>query len=51
MVVDWEQGRGPSVASVRRPQETLAMGKGVLLWLLGVPIPVVILLFAFHIIH
>jgi len=27
------------------------MGKGVLLWLLGIPIPVIILLFMFHVIH
>jgi hypothetical protein len=27
------------------------MGKGILLWLIGVPIPVIILLFMFHVIH
>jgi len=27
------------------------MGKGILLWVLGIPIPVIILLFMFHIIH
>jgi hypothetical protein len=27
------------------------MGKGVLLWLVGIPIPVIILLFLFHVIH
>jgi len=27
------------------------MGKGILLWLVGIPIPVIILLFMFHIIH
>jgi len=27
------------------------MGKGILLWLLGIPIPVIILLFVFHVIH
>jgi len=27
------------------------MGKGLLLWAIGIPIPVILLLFAFHIIH
>jgi len=27
------------------------MGKGLLLWMVGVPIPVIILLFMFHVIH
>jgi len=27
------------------------MGKGVVLWLLGVPLPVIILLYACHVIH
>jgi hypothetical protein len=26
------------------------MGKGILLWLLGIPIPIIILLFLFHVI-
>jgi len=26
------------------------MGKGLLLWLLGIPIPIIILLFIFHVI-
>jgi len=26
------------------------MGKGILLWLLGIPIPIIILLFIFHVI-
>jgi hypothetical protein len=46
-----ERRIGASVAVRRKPQETLEMGKGILLWLLGIPIPVIILLFAFHIIH
>ena len=28
----------------------LAMGRGLLLWLLGIPIPVIILLYVFHVI-
>jgi len=31
--------------------ETETMGKGVLLWLVGVPLPVIILLYACHVIH
>lgn len=27
------------------------MGKGLILWMVGVPIPVIILLFVFHVIH
>jgi hypothetical protein len=27
------------------------MGKGILLWLVGVPIPVIVLLYACHVIH
>ena len=27
------------------------MGKGILLWMVGIPIPVIILLFLFHVIH
>jgi len=26
------------------------MGKGILLWLLGIPIPVIILLYVFHVV-
>jgi len=26
------------------------MGRGILLWLLGIPIPIIILLFVFHVI-
>jgi hypothetical protein len=26
------------------------MGKGILLWLIGIPIPIIILLFLFHVI-
>jgi hypothetical protein len=31
----------------RGSEEAFAMGKGILLWLLGVPIPVIILLWLF----
>jgi len=27
------------------------MGKGILLWMVGIPIPVIIFLFMFHVIH
>ena len=31
----------------RRQQEEEAMGKGILLWLLGIPLPIIILLLLF----
>ncbi len=36
-----------------QPRQTMEddVGKGILLWLVGVPIPVIILLFACHVIH
>jgi hypothetical protein len=37
------------VASLRRTRSD-AMGRGILLWLLGIPIPVIILLYIFHVI-
>jgi hypothetical protein len=37
------------VASLPRLRSD-AMGKGILLWLLGIPIPVIILLYVFHVI-
>ena len=37
------------VASLHRLRSD-AMGRGVLLWLLGIPIPVIILLYLFHVI-
>ena len=44
-----------AVARHLRPHETdiqeALVGKGILLWLVGVPIPVIILLFACHVIH
>src|SRR5471032_1116171 len=38
---------------VLNPAKTMEddVGKGILLWLVGVPIPVIILLFACHVIH
>jgi hypothetical protein len=27
------------------------LGKGVLLWMLGIPLPIVLLLFFFHVVH
>jgi hypothetical protein len=30
--------------------EELIMGRGILLWLLGIPIPVILLLYLFHVI-
>src|SRR6266446_9653165 len=37
-------------ASVNTAQGNRTMGKGLLLWLLGIPIPVIILLYLFHVI-
>jgi uncharacterized protein YjbJ (UPF0337 family) len=31
-------------------REEVAMGRGILLWLLGIPIPVIILLYLFHVV-
>ena len=49
-VVRTELCRG---ARVLNPAKTMEddVGKGILLWLVGVPIPVIILLFACHVIH
>jgi hypothetical protein len=38
-------GRSASTIS-----EEFIMGRGILLWLLGIPIPVIILLYLFHVI-
>jgi hypothetical protein len=52
-VLKWEAQ--PIRAGCFRPAKDkgrqLAMGKAVILWLVGVPIPVIILLFACHVIH
>jgi len=32
-------------------KEVTSMGKGLLLWMLGIPLPVILLLFAFHVVH
>jgi hypothetical protein len=32
------------------PQGEKQMGKGILLWLLGIPIPIIILLYIFHVV-
>jgi hypothetical protein len=37
----------PSALSLRTQDEEETMGRGILLWLLGVPIPVIILLWLF----
>jgi hypothetical protein len=31
-------------------KEVVTMGRGILLWLLGIPIPVIILLYLFHVV-
>jgi len=38
--------RGRTV-KMRRQQEEVPMGKGILLWLLGIPLPIIILLLLF----
>jgi hypothetical protein len=35
----------------RTPARSKLMGKGLILWMVGVPIPIIILLFVFHVIH
>jgi hypothetical protein len=42
----WRQRRPLQPTSARAPRETedINMGRGILLWLLGVPIPVILLL-------
>jgi hypothetical protein len=42
-----EQARASSVLSSTMQLEEDAMGRGILLWMLGVPIPVIILLWLF----
>ncbi|WP_128966122.1 hypothetical protein [Bradyrhizobium guangdongense] len=42
-----EQGRPARVVPPTNAMEENAMGRGILLWLLGVPIPVIILLWLF----
>jgi hypothetical protein len=32
------------------PSERPKMGRGILLWLLGIPIPIIILLYLFHVV-
>jgi hypothetical protein len=43
--VAWEDVERPVLSGRHQ------MGKGLLLWAIGIPIPVIILLFMFHVIH
>ncbi|QOG18983.1 hypothetical protein FOM02_18190 [Bradyrhizobium sp. SEMIA] len=42
-----EQALAPGIVPPTKQSEENAMGRGILLWLLGVPIPVIILLWLF----
>ena len=43
----WNDARAATLSPQRGIKGGFAMGKGILLWLLGVPIPVIILLWLF----
>jgi len=43
-------GWGPSIVVALPSIQECTVGKGLLLWLLGIPIPVIILLYVFHIV-
>jgi hypothetical protein len=46
--VAWSETFGPTGSFHRDPRlKELTMGKGILLWLIGVPIPVILLLWLF----
>lgn len=40
----------PDLSLYQNVEEVVTMGRGILLWLLGIPIPVIILLYLFHIV-
>jgi hypothetical protein len=42
--------RGPLVGGRRRTQDRETDMRGALLWLLGIPLPIIILLYLFHVI-
>jgi hypothetical protein len=57
VVGSWRFRLGPTVSAsdsqsiIRAPmKEVVTMGRGILLWLLGIPIPVIILLYLFHVV-
>jgi hypothetical protein len=43
--------RAPGGRWFRTHARSNPMGKGLILWMVGVPIPIIILLFVFHVIH
>lgn len=43
--------RAPDGRSLQTDVRSNLMGKGLILWLVGIPIPVIILLFVFHVIR
>lgn len=42
------QGRKRSLRQLKRPRRDIM--RGILLWLIGIPIPIIILLYLFHVI-
>ena len=46
-LVCWNRSLAPAFSLHEEIMEAIVMGRGILLWLLGVPIPVIILLWLF----